>query len=755
MTIALIDKIQEKRADIFWCILLPVFIILVLFPVIFSGKDLLIGSSQDTLSNIVRYIFLEQHPFAKWNNQWIMGGFPEIASPFSDRYYPLSFPFYFLTKSVYVINVVLLLHLFIAYFSSFKLGSLVTQKRYYLAIGAIFYTFSGILMSRVSVGQNYYIYALAWLPLLYYFFLLILWKNEISLKNFFLITLVAVMLYLSGGLYYFVFSLLMLAIFFSYYVLKREIPREIFVIFLGFAGLFLLIVSFKLIPDILVSPYLVRLDPIDPLSGGGFVENAIASFAFGVPIENFYGMHESMAFLGLIPVLFIIIGYIYGERKITVPAYFSLVFSLIWAAGSNSLLSFIHLLPFFNTLRCPGRIFGALLPILVLLMVYGIIFTIQCINREKKFEINSRQKRDILTGLGVLLAIKLLEFPMQSEITLVSMSGLFFVLSFIGLVYLNKFTPKTLILFLSISVFFSIFMALFTFNIVNPELIGKIVIIGIFLGGIFFYLKMTREKSGYPRILNVIIIFSMLLCIIVNISYISPVYPDLEKGRAKDVASGIAETASPYHQVWVLETGWPYKYLDYTYWDTKYNLAPFTGYYAYYLKDSPFIQYNLNGMNYSIVDYSVDTGFLDNGQQNLPEYTFTISGIGIYKPDLVLPNAFVIGNNGFIPSNITLLTPDKIVINGEFKQGDVALLKTAYYPGWNINGVSAKNTNNLIGSPLLNDDTVIVFSFDPLDFKVGCIFSLIGLSLWGILFYNWDKVNQYLSIKSSVPGRSD
>lgn len=684
-----------------------------------------------------------------------MGGFPEIASPFSDRYYPLSFPFYYITKSIYVLNVVVLLHLFIAYFSSFILGSLVTQKKYYLTIGAFFYTFSGILMSRVSVGQNYYIYALAWLPLLYYFFLLILWKNDTRLRNFFLLTLIAVLLYLSGGLYYFVFSLFMLTIFFVYYLLKRRIARKILAVFLGFTGLFLLIVSFKLIPDFLVSQYLVRLDPIDPLSGGGFVENAIASFAFGTPIENFYGMHESMAFLGLVPVLFIVIGFIFGVREITVPAYFSLVLSLIWAAGSNSLLSFIHLLPFLNTLRCPGRIFGALLPILVLLMVYGIIFTIQCISNKKAFEINSEQKRAILIGLGVLLVIKMLEFPMQSEISLVSVFGLLIVLLFICLIYLNKMTPEKLTLYLCISVIFSIFMAVFMFNLLNPELFGKTLFIGAILAGVLFYSKKTREKSGYPTILNVIIIFSILLCIIVNISYISPVYPDLDKSLAKDVASGIAETALANQKIWVLETGLPYKHLDYTYWDTKYTLAPFTGYYAYYLKDSPFIQYNLNGMNYSTVDYSVDTGFLDNGQHNLPEYTFTISGMGIYKPDLVLPNAFVIGNNGFIPSNITLLTPDKIVIHGEFKRGDIALLKAAYYPGWNVNGVPGKNVNNLIGSPLLNDGTEIVFSFDPLDFKVGCIFSFIGLSLWGFLFYYREKVNQYLSLKSHVLGRSD
>lgn len=736
---------QNVFDNVIWYILLPAACILAFFSTFFLDKGVFIGASQDTLSNLIRYIFLEQNLFAKWNNQWIMGGFPEIASPFSDRYYPFSFPFYYLTKSIYIINFVILLHLFIAYFSSLKLGSLISRERFLVTIGALSYTFSGILMSRVSVGQNYYIYALAWLPLFYYFFLVIVWKHDIRLENFAFLIIIAIFLFFSGGLYYFVFSLMLTGIFLLFYTIRKKIAWNIGIALFISMVVFLMLVSFKLIPDFFVSGYLVRLDPIDPLSGGGFIEKGIASFAFGVPIENFYGMHESMAFLGLVPCVFITMGFIFGDRNLTIPAFLTLIFSFIWAAGSNSLLSFIHLMPFLDTFRCPGRIFGALLPILLLLLVYGIHITLQYIHNERSIKLDASQKKGVVLALGILLLVKMLELPAQSEISLISVCAVSILIIFACLLYLNKMTPTKLLLFLAVSAVFSLFMALSMFNIVRVEIIVKILLIGVIMAGLLLYSKNVRNIQKKALHLEILIVIALLVTIAVNISHIAPVQAGLETGPAQEVAAGLSGNASSNHQIWVLETGWPYIHLDFTYWDTKYNMAPFTGYYAYYLKDHPSLAYELEGRAYSSVDYLVDTKQLENGQQNVPEYSFSISGIGIQKPDLVLPNAFVIRDDRFVTSKIMKLTPDSIALAGDFKKGDVAILKSAYYPGWVVNGRSGMNLNNLVGSQLIQDTQEIVFTFDPLDFKIGCIISAIGVVICGILFVYRKKALQFLS----------
>ena len=43
---------------------------------------------------------------------------------------------------------------------------------------SIGYMFSGVLMSRVFIGHILFVYAMAWIPLLYYFFLKITFKSE-------------------------------------------------------------------------------------------------------------------------------------------------------------------------------------------------------------------------------------------------------------------------------------------------------------------------------------------------------------------------------------------------------------------------------------------------------------------------------------------------------------------------------------------------------------------------------------------------
>ena len=107
--------------------------------------------------------------FFSWNNFWITG-FPEYASPLIDRFYPLSYPFYLVTHDIFVMNFVILLHLFIAYLAFYKLGSISIRNPDLLMIFSLFYVFSGTMIMRIVGGAIFYVFAFAWLPLVYYFF---------------------------------------------------------------------------------------------------------------------------------------------------------------------------------------------------------------------------------------------------------------------------------------------------------------------------------------------------------------------------------------------------------------------------------------------------------------------------------------------------------------------------------------------------------------------------------------------------------
>jgi hypothetical protein len=84
-------------------------------------------------------------------------------------------------------------------------------------------------------------------------------------------------------------------------------------------------------------------------------------------------------------------------------------------------------------------------------------------------------------------------------------------------------------------------------------------------------------------------------------------------------------------------------------------------------------------------------------------------------------------NDQLIPAKVERFSPDEVKISGQFLSGDIAVLKTSFYPGWKLNGQDASNVGNRIGAELSSDTSSITFKFDPLDVKIGAIFTGIGI----------------------------
>ena len=124
-------------------------------------------------------------------------------------------------------------------------------------------------------------------------------------------------------------------------------------------------------------------------------------------------------------------------------------------------------------------------------------------------------------------------------------------------------------------------------------------------------------------------------------------------------------------------------------------------YYAYFLKNSVNYQgYLLGGVQYYPFDFYVDNGYLDSGNHSLKNITFSVNGIDVYRPDHVLPNVFVLRGDQFVPVTIEKFSSDEVIVTGNFKAGDIAVLKNSYYPGWKINSGDAQSVNNLTGGSL-------------------------------------------------------
>jgi len=733
-------------------LILPFLLLLILFPTVVQQDQVLISDYHDSLLIINSDLSVLKNPFSLWNNQWITG-LPEYADPLSNLYYPFFFPILLLTQDMFIINLVLLTHLYIAYLSFYVLSGLMTRNPEIRMVSALFYIFSAVLLSRLPAGHMGIIFALAWIPLLYYAFFRIVWEKELTIKNIGILALSPALIFFTGNVYYLFYSSLILGVFFVYDLLKKKLSNgAIIAVFSGFTigGM---ILSIKLIPLAIISGTLGRIDIIDPLGDGGSLENNLASIIFGTPIDKVFGFYETAVLIGIIPVLLVILALIFGKEDRTIPAFFAVVVAFIWADGGNSLLSFIHLMPGLANFRVAGRILGTLVPILLLLAISGFDILNTRMKTGDPLIPDPRQKRHIVYAAGLLLLVKIIELPFQSNVSLEAGLSVIFIAAFVGLLYFNKATMKNLLIFFTASCLINAAIIIRNATGLTQETtIRVLIILAIVIAVIAIFnknrLQVPSKKTNYVCIF---LILGLGIALIGNASYQKISDPKLDESPAIAIIEKIKTFSNAQSQIWVYENGWPIQHMDFTYWLLKNDIHPIRAYYPYFLNPMISPVYTIGNITYYTPDYFIDTAYLENGNQNLDNVSFKVDNISVYKPDNVLPNAFVVRNNKLVPSKIEKFTPDEVTISGRFSAGDIALLKSSFYPGWKLNGHDAINIENMIGAEIPSDSTSITFRFDPLDFKIAAIISGIGVILLIILVVKHREIEKNLTRAGNEP----
>ena len=727
-------------------LLIPLLFLLIVFPVAFQANEVFISESHDTMALMIPELFLMENPLSLWNNYWNTG-YSEIASFNSDRFYPLSFPFSYLTKDIFVINIIILINLYVAYLAFFKLGTLAIKNTDLLMLLSLGYMLSGSLVSRVWIGHILFVYSLAWVPLVYYFFLKIVWKSETTVVNIAGLAICEAILVFANLGYFNFFINAILLIFFLYYLVSRRIDKRKFVALSSSAVLFGLLSSIKLVPALSLMPYIQRIDPINPLGDGGLLENNLASFIFGTPIDTVFGSYETMALIGIIPVFLAILALVWGDEELTIPSFFAIVFSYIWADGGRTALSFIHLLPLLNSFRNAGRIFGAILPLILLLSLYGVYLVHQRWKNNDTFDVSEGEKKKILYGAGVLVLVKILELPWTTVPSPEAALAVILVAGLLLLLYLNRATFRTLAAWFSVALVADAAIILKDFHVLT----GTVMIEGflmalILLAALLWFNRPAANRTGLKNhFFEVLLVTGILLSIIGNISVLVVYDPHLDQSPAIPIIEKITETPSAVPQLWVYTAGWQFQHMDFTYWLIKNHIHPMLAYYTYFPKNMPPLVLKIGDKQYYTADYIIDTAYLENGNQNIPEASFKVDNISVYKPADVLSNAFVVRDDALVPVTFEKFSPDEVTVSGSFKQGDIAMLKTAYYPGWKINGADAQSAGNMVGAALPKDTTTIDFRFDPLDAKVGALLTVIGILAVVALFVRRKDAETFLS----------
>ncbi len=542
------------------------------------------------------------------------------------------------------------------------------------------------------------------------------------------------------------FRRIFIFIFFICSLIRNRFSRATWVALSCSLGLFLAISAIKLIPNLFGMAYIQRIDLIDPLGDGGLLENNLASFIFGTPIDTVFGPYETMALIGIIPVLFAIIALIWGDRDITVPSFYAMVFTLIWADGGRILLSFIHLLPLVSSFRNAGRIFGAIMPILLLLSIYGVFIVQERLRKGEPFSVSEDQKRAILYGIGILAIIKMLELPWAGIPSPEAALAAILVLGFILLVYLDRVSVFNLQCYFGAALLINILVIAKNFSILNSDVLIKSLLIAVILiAALLLFNRGELEKERLKaHVFVALLIVGIMVSVTGNISVLKSSDPGLDESMALNVIDKIQEYPAANPQVWVYESGWPIQHMDFTYWFIKNGIHPMRAFYSYVPLNTPPLAFKMNGTDYFTADYIVDTAYLENGNQNLPNVTFRFDNISVYRPDNVLSNVFVVRNDQLVPVQFEKFSPDEIIVTGQFRRGDIAVLKTAFYPGWKMNNQDTEIISNMPGNHLPADVQKITFRYDPFSAKAGALLTVVGIL--GVIVFYWKRkeVEKYL-----------
>lgn len=746
-----------KHADFFWgklrdlstknfvYYLFPVLLIAILYLPFLPFNQTYIGEWHDIFANSLYYTITGSNYFATWNNLWI-GGFPLSASPHSDKYYPFSFPFYLIFQNISIVNFIILLHLVIAYFSFYKLGSLITKNNNALLIFSVFYAFSGIMLGRVYAGHHLLLYGLAWLPLIYYFFLKMVQFKETTILNLIGLSLVSTLVYLTGNLYHFILVYLLLFVLFASYAAMGRIDKKLVYYLLLSVFLTSLLLSIKVIPDFGVAGAVIRQDIIDPLAGGGAVETAFSSFVTGIRIDNLWAQYESGVMIGIIPILLMIVALLYGKKEIAIPAFFAILFSLIWAAGGKTLFFLIHYLPIIDNFRNPGRIFGALLPLILLLSIYGTIIIYDKMKNNEGFLLDDKQKRMVALGVVLLILVKVCELPYQEMLTTPALVSVIIIAAFVGLLYFQKGSFRSILTFFLLALLGNAIIILATYPTMPSTYPIELLLIAILLVGfLIFALHGSMNKKITVTLCGILLagIFVMMMGNLGS-GYITENSPNLDESPAQEIIRQIRGTVPENTPLISFETGVPIWHMDFTYWNVVNGIQPLSAYSAYYLKTIPELGYTIGNVTYYTPNYIVDTAYRENGQQNIPNVSFTVQNISVFIPEPVLPTVFIVRQEEVIPLILDTYTPGNVIASGNVRSGDVVVLKQSYYPGWKVNGADAINIGNMVGTHFSGEAKSVQFVFDPLDYKIGAFLSGLGALTVILLLSRRVEVDQYI-----------
>lgn len=339
------------------------------------------------------------HQLPLWN-PYIFSGSPFVGNPSTAMFYPLNYIFLIFPLAS-SFGLMFMLDIFLIGCFTYLFTRSLGLSRFASLLSSSTCMFSGMVITKIYAGNTISLDTFVWLPLLFYF----LEKLIVTRKFIYsLVSAICIAFVLVGGHTQVAFYVLIAAVFYAgsrcvceldFFKNKRKsavlIGFLVFAFLLGFG-----LAAVQLLPSSEFSKYSARSQGVDfewassyslhPLQTITFVLPHI----FGTPLnQTWWGkgnFWEECGYIGIIPLMFIVVALIYKRNKYVVIFFGISIFSLLFSFGKYTpLLHFLYTyIPGFNNFRVPARfllVYGFTMSVIAGFGADAIIYNIQ----QKKF----------------------------------------------------------------------------------------------------------------------------------------------------------------------------------------------------------------------------------------------------------------------------------------------------------------------------------------------------------------------------------
>ncbi len=703
-----------------------------------------------------KHCITDYSQFPLWSNMFQMG-YPLYADFVSSLFYPLTTPFFFVFGDVQGLKIILFVHVFLSGIGFWYFSKLLTDNKLARYFGVLLFMLCGALAGRMGVGHLNHILPFPWIPITMYFL-----HNALDTKRFkyAFFSMISISFFILASVALFIFFAFLFTVYALFQVFnfdgkskfKLKLNKKKLLILCIIVIFAVMIFAIKLIPILNYSGGTQRPHPALYGSAGlgdifSFFGDQTQASTFPVGIsesENYY-------YIGLIPLIFLPFSMFHSSPHKKYLMVSSVVF-LLWAMGYFTVFGVVHLVSIFQNLSVPPRSLMVASFCLISLIVLGFDWFM-----ENYKGLSSTKKKYVWLFFGCITTIIFFEMITPFVVYLLIPENY----SAYRFFTKNEFTTMTLIasiltiftvLFIILRVFYKVDIKGFLLGILNPKT---------------FWMNIKKALGNTTFISTFLVVFVTVNLLVVNSTRLEtrPVWFHEDKLEEK-IADDIKADDPQYHP-WLNDSY--YDLVDshlLSYENPMYSagVAGWLRFHEYYYPGNITIgNMTFAPFNYEITDeinranatlirkynvtkkpaYETDEEFEDAEPTSLSEIFSDIGGeneseperitLYLYRLNNTLPDVFIVRDDSVIPLNVTELTPHKIVVKAEaIRSGDTVVFKNSWYPGWkySINSGEKKDTQayqRLVSFDVNSDqdDVTITFNFEPSDFVIGMMVTLM------------------------------